>query len=138
MQPRRAVKGIVLSPEAPSEARGWVNDFLESVSSDAADVGDEIVLEIATLASELIADATDHGSDEATIRLILDETMVRVEVFDAPRRSMVALSGWEEGVPALRRLVLRQMADGWTSEELGDGHLSSCEIILRHDEPGRP
>jgi len=129
MEPSRALKGITLSPQAPSEVRHWVLDQLED-----ADLGRDTVLEVATLASELIADATDHGSDEASIRLTVDDATISVEVFDAPRRSMVAMSGREEGVPTLRHLVLRHIADGWSSEELGDGHFASCEVT-RRDAP---
>ena len=129
MEPTRAIKGIALSPQAPSEVRHWVLDELEGI-----DLGRDTVLEVATLASELIADATDHGSDEASIRLTVDDATISVEVFDAPRRSMVAMSGREEGVPTLRHLVLRHIADGWSSEELGDGHFASCEVT-RRDAP---
>jgi anti-sigma regulatory factor (Ser/Thr protein kinase) len=126
MEPTRAIKGIALSPKAPSEARHWVLGELERL-----DLGRDTVLEVATLASELIADATDHGSDEASIRLTVDDATISVEVFDAPRRSMVAMSGREEGVPTLRHLVLRHIADGWSSGELGDGHFASCEVTRR-------
>ena len=129
MEPTRAIKGIALSPQAPSEVRHWVLDELEGI-----DLGRDTVLEVATLASELIADATDHGSDEASIRLTVDDATISVEVFDAPRRSMVAMSGREEGVPTLRHLVLRHIADGWSSEALGDGHFASCEVT-RRDAP---
>ena len=131
MEPCRALKGVVLSPRAPSEVRKWVSETLELEPFDRAELERETVLDLATLASELIADATDHASDEATIRLTVDEATVCVEVFDAPRRSVVAVSGRDEGVPAFRNLVFRRMADGWSSEEVGDGHFSSCEIVRR-------
>ena len=126
MEPTRAIKGIALSPAAPSEVRRWVSDVLEAV-----DIGRDTVLEVATLASELIADATDHGSDDASIRLTVDDATISVEVFDAPRRSIVAMSGRDEGVPTLRHLVLRNISDGWSSEALGDGHFASCEVARR-------
>ncbi len=129
MEPSRAIKGITLSPKAPSEVRHWVLGELEGI-----DLERDTVLEVATLASELIADAADHGSDEASIRLTVDDATISVEVFDAPRRSMVAMSGREEGVPTLRHLVLRHIADGWSSGELGDGHFASCEVT-RRDAP---
>ena len=109
MEPCRAIRGIVLSPRAPSEIRRWVGEVLEPT-----DIGRGLVLEVATLASELVADAT-----------------VCVEVFDAPRRSMIPLSGRDEGVRTLRHLVLRNIADGWKSGELGDGHFASCEVTRR-------
>jgi hypothetical protein len=126
MEPTHAIKGIALSPDAPSEARRWVGDVL-----GGADVDRDTVLEVATVASELIADATDHGSDDASIRVTVDDETISVEVFDAPRRSIVAMSGHEEGVPALRHLVLRNIAGRSSSEDLGDGHFASCEIARR-------
>jgi hypothetical protein len=120
------MKGIVLSAEAASEIRHWAVEVLER-----ADVGRDTLLEVATVASELIADATDHGSDEASIRITADDDTISVEVFDAPRRSILPLSGRDDGVPKLRHLVLRSIADGWSSEELGDGHFSACEIARR-------
>ena len=80
------------------------------------------------LISELVADAVDHGSDEATIRLSIDDDSVCIELFDAPRRSIVAMTGREEGVPTFRQSMFRRLSDGWSSEEIGDGHLACCEI----------
>ena len=78
---------------------------------------------------ELVAPtAVDHGSDEATIRLSIDGETVCIELYDGPRRSLIALSGQDEGVPTFRRQLFRRLSDGWSSEELGDGHLARCEI----------
>ena len=51
-----------------------------------------------------------------------------IELYDGPRRSLIALSGQDEGVPTFRRQLFRRLSDGWSSEELGDGHLAWCEI----------
>ena len=133
MEPSRAIRGIPLSPEAPSEIRHWVLDILERSSFDG--IGRDTALEVATLASELIADAADHGSDDASIRVTVDDATISVEVFDAPRRSIVAISGREDGVPTLRHLVLRNNADRSSSDDLGDGHFASCEIARRPAPP---
>jgi anti-sigma regulatory factor (Ser/Thr protein kinase) len=123
------MKGIVLSNTAPSEARAWLLRTL----ADAEDLGvDHALAEQAViLISELVADAVDHGSDEATIRLSIDDETVCIELYDGPRRSLIALSGRDEGVPAFRRRLFRRLSDGWSSEELGDGHLARCEIRRR-------
>jgi anti-sigma regulatory factor (Ser/Thr protein kinase) len=131
MEPRRTVKGIVLSSTAPKEARSWLVDALAEVAD--ADIAGEVTAQAVMLVSELVADAVDHGSDEATIRLSVDDEAVCIELFDAPRRSIVATTGREEGVPTIRRSMFRQLAHDWTSEEIGDGHLARCEI--RRDRP---
>ena len=129
MEPCHAIRGIPLSSGAPAEIRHWVLDFLEL--SRLAGIDRDTALEVATLASELIADATDHGSDDASIRVTVDDETISVEVFDAPRRSIVPMSGREDGVPTLRHLVLRNIADRSSSDDLGDGHFASCEIARR-------
>ena len=126
MPVRHAMKGIVLSNTAPSEARTWLLRTL----ADAEDLGvdDDVAEQAVILISELVADAVDHGSDEATIRLSIDGETVCIELYDGPRRSLIALSGQDEGVPTFRRQLFRRLSDGWSSEELGDGHLARCEI----------
>ena len=126
MEPNRVVKGIVLSSRAPGEARTWLLDTLAGAAD--LEIEADVAAQAVILVSELVADAVDHGSDEATIRLSIDEDSVCIELFDAPRRSIVAMSGREEGVPTFRRSMFRQLAHGWSSEEIGDGHLARCEI----------
>jgi hypothetical protein len=126
MEGHRTIKGIVLSDAAPGEARTW----LLATLAGAGDLGidDDVATQAVILVSELVADAVEHGSDEATIRLSIDDDAVCIELFDAPRRSIVAMTGREEGVPTFRRSMFRRLADGWSSEEIGDGHLAWCEI----------
>jgi hypothetical protein len=121
----RAMKGIVLSNTAPGEARTWL---VYTLAGEDLGVDDDVAEQAVILISELVADAVDHGSDEATIRLSIDHDSVCIELFDAPRRSIVAMTGREEGVPTLRRSMLRRLSDAWSSEEIGDGHLAWCEI----------
>ncbi len=126
MEGHRTIKGIVLSEAAPGEARTW----LLATLAGAEDLGidDSVAAQALILVSELVADAVEHGSDEATIRLSIDDDTICIELFDAPRRSIVAMTGREEGVPTFRRAMFRRLADGWSSEEIGDGHLAWCEI----------
>jgi|1185.fasta_scaffold76520_2 hypothetical protein len=126
MQPRHTLKGIVLSDTAPREARTWLVDTFADAGD--AEVPADIAAHAVILLSELVADAVDHGSDEATIRLSIDDDAVCIELFDAPRRSIVAITGREDGVPTMRRSVFRELAHGWSSDEIGDGHLAWCEI----------
>jgi anti-sigma regulatory factor (Ser/Thr protein kinase) len=129
----RMVRGIVLSNRAPGEARAWLNDALAELSDD--ELGAQISEQAVILISELVADAVDHGSDEATIRLSIDDETVCIELYDGPRRSLIALSGRDEGVPTFRRRLFRRLSDGWSSEDLGDGHLARCEIRRHPPSP---
>ncbi|HEY3672286.1 MAG TPA: hypothetical protein VGN51_15225 [Acidimicrobiia bacterium] len=80
------------------------------------------------LASEIVADAVDHGSDAATLRISLDDEKLELELFDGPRRSAIATSGREEGVPAMRMRVLAKVADGRYSSDIGESHYARYEI----------
>jgi hypothetical protein len=80
------------------------------------------------LASEIVADAVDHGSDAATLRISLDDEKLELELFDGPRRSAIATSGRDEGVPAMRMRVLAMVADGRYSSDLGESHYARYEI----------
>jgi hypothetical protein len=117
---------MVLSNGAPSEARAWLLSALAKVGD--TEIEPDVAAQALILVSELVADAVDHGSDEATIRLSIDGETVCIELYDGPRRSLIALSGRDEGVPTFRRQLFRRLSDGWSSEELGDGHLARCEI----------
>jgi hypothetical protein len=127
------MKGIRLSDAAPGEARTWLLQIL----ADAEDLGvdHEVAEQALILISELVADAVDHGSDAATMRVSMDDDSVCIELFDAPRRSIVAMTGREEGVPTFRRAIFRRLSDAWSSEEIGDGHLARCEIRRRPSSP---
>jgi hypothetical protein len=126
MAVHRAMKGIVLSNAAPGEARTWLLETLAGAKDLGVDR--EVAEQALILISELVADAVDHGSDAATIRVSIDDDAVCIELFDAPRRSIVAMTGREEGVPTMRRSIFRRLSDAWSSEEIGDGHLARCEI----------
>jgi hypothetical protein len=80
------------------------------------------------LASEIVADAVDHGSDAATLRITLDDDKLELELFDGPRRSAIARSGREEGVPGMRMRMLAKVADGRYSSDLGESHYARYEI----------
>jgi hypothetical protein len=133
MHALRAMKGIVLSNAAPAEARAWLLQTLagaEDLGVDRQDAEQALIL-----ISELVADAVDHGSDAATIQVSIDDDSFCIEQFDAPRRSIVAVTGREEGVPTMRRSIFRRLSDAWSSEEIGDGHLARCEIRRRPSAP---
>src|SRR5262249_5549307 len=112
MAVHRAMKGIVLSNAAPGEARTWLLQTLAGVEHLGVDR--EVAEQALTLISELVADAVDHGSDAATIRVSVDDDSVCIELFDAPRRSIVAMTGREEGVPTTRRSIFRRLSDAWS------------------------
>jgi hypothetical protein len=128
MSADRTIDAIVLSDRAPSEVRRLVADLLEARRAEGIALPPETAQRVALLASELITEAWDHGSEAATVRIDLDDGVVAVEVFDGPRRSAIAMTGREEGVPRLRKTVLSEMADRWSSDDMGDAHLARCEV----------
>jgi hypothetical protein len=118
-------ESLTLSAESPAEVRSVV-------SSLAAEwlIEPEVAHRVELLASEIVADAVDHGSDAATLRISLedDEKKVEVELFDGPRRSAIATSGRAEGVPAMRMRVVAKVADGRYTSDLGESHYARYEI----------
>jgi hypothetical protein len=116
-------ESLILSTESPSEARSMVATLAAGWPIDP-----EIVRIAELLVSELVADAVDHGSDAATLHISIDDEKLELELFDGPRRSAIATSGREEGVPSLRMHVLAELADGHYSSYLGDSHYARYEI----------
>jgi hypothetical protein len=116
-------ESLILSTTSPSEAR-------EIVSSFAADwrIEPDVAERAELLASEIVADAVDHGSDAATLRITLEDDKLELELFDGPRRSAIATSGRDEGVPKMRMRVVAKVADGRYSSDLGESHYARYEI----------
>ena len=112
-----------LSEESPARARSIV-------SSAAADwhLAASVAQRAELLASEIVADAVDHGSDAATLRITVDDEKLELELFDGPRRSAIARSGRAEGVPGIRMRVVAKVADGRYSSDLGESHYARYEI----------
>jgi hypothetical protein len=125
------IEGIVLSDQAPAEVRAFVADLLEKCRAEGSALDADAEFRAVLLASELIADAFDHGSDAATVRVGLDDGILRLEVFDGPRRSAIGIHGREDDVPVFRNVLLSRFADNWSSGDLGDGHYARCEIHSR-------
>ncbi len=123
MQPYERSESLTLSDETPAQARALVS-ALASEWPMTLDVANRAAL----LASEIVADAVDHGSDEATFRISLDDDKLELELFDGPRRSAIATSGRAEGVPGMRMRVLAKVADGRYSSDLGESHYARYEI----------
>ena len=122
------VEGIVLSDHAPAEVRAFVTQLLEDDRVTGSALDADARFRGVLVASELIAEAFDHGSDAATVSVGVDDGTLQVEVFDGPRRSAISVRGRDDGVPALRRMLLSRFADRWSSGDLGDGHFARCEI----------
>jgi hypothetical protein len=116
-------ESLTLSDDTPAQARALVS-ALAAEWPMAPDVASRAEL----LASEIVADAVDHGSDEATFRISLDGDKLELELFDGPRRSAIATSGRAEGVPAMRMRVVAKVADGRYSSDLGESHYARYEI----------
>lgn len=120
MQHERS-ESLSLTPESPAEARSIVS----TLAADWAMTPD-LTRRAARLVSEVVADAVDHGSDAATLRITLVDDKFELELFDGPRRSAIARSGRAEA--GARRRVVAELADDRYSSDLGDSHYSRYGI----------
>ena len=116
-------ESLMLSSTSPAEARSIVSAFAAEWRIGAA-----VVERAELLASEIVADAVDHGSDAATLRITLEDDKLELELFDGPRRSAIARSGRDEGVPKIRMRLVAKVADGHYSSDLGESHYARYEI----------
>jgi hypothetical protein len=114
---------LTLTATSPSDARSIVTEVAATWQIEP-----DVARRAELLASEIVADAVDHGSDAATLRISLDDDKLELELFDGPRRSAIATSGREEGVPSMRMRVLAKVADGRYSSDLGESHYARYEI----------
>ena len=116
-------ESLLLSSTSPAEARSIVSAFAAEWRIGAA-----VVERAELVASEIVADAVDHGSDAATLRITLEDDKLELELFDGPRRSAIARSGRDEGVPKIRMRLVAKVADGSYSSDLGESHYARYEI----------
>lgn len=116
-------ESLTLTSESPARARSIVTTVAADWQLDR-----ELVQRAELLASEIVADAVDHGSDAATLRISFDDETLELELFDGPRRSAIATSGRAEGVPAMRMRVVAKVADDRYSSDLGESHYARYEI----------
>jgi len=116
-------ESLTLTSESPAQARAVVSSLAEEWPID-----EELAQRAELLASEVVADAVDHGSDEATLRITLEDHKLELELFDGPRRSAIATTGRAEGVPNMRMRVLAKVADGRYSSDLGESHYARYEL----------
>lgn len=123
MQHHERSESLTLTVESPSKARS----ILSMLAADWR-IEPDIAQRAELLVSEIVADAVDHGSYAATLRISLDDEKLELELFDGPRRSAIATSGRAEGVPNMRNRVLAKVADGRYSSELGESHYARYEI----------
>jgi hypothetical protein len=116
-------ESLTLTSASPAQARSLVSTL-------AADwqLAHDVAQRAELLVSEIVADAFDHGSDAATLRISIDGDRLELELFDGPRRSAIGTTGREEGVPGMRMKMLAQVADGRYSSDLGESHYARYEI----------
>ncbi len=106
MQQHERSESLSLTIGSPAEARAIVS----TLAVDWA-IAPDLARRAELLVSEVVADAVDHGSDAATLRITVDGDKFEVELFDGPRRSAIAISGREDGVPGMRRRVVADVTD---------------------------
>ena len=116
-------ESLTLTTESPARARSMLTTLAADWHLEL-----EVTQRAELLVSEIVADAVDHGSDAATLRISIDGDKLELELFDGPRRSAIATSGRDEGVPGMRMRMLAQVADGRYSSDLGEGHYARYEI----------
>ena len=116
-------ESLTLNSASPGAARALVSDVAAEWHMDH-----EVTQRAELLVSEIVADAVVHGSDAATLRITLDDDKLELELFAGPRRSAIATSGREEGVPRMRMRVVAKVADGHYSSDLGESHYARYEI----------
>ena len=118
-------ESLTLSTDSPATVRSLVSTLVSQWQVDP-----DVARRAELLVSEIVADAVDHGSDAATLRISFEDEKLELELFDGPRRSAIAPSGRAEGVPTMRMRVLTKVADGRYSSDLGESHYSRYEIRL--------
>jgi hypothetical protein len=123
------IASVSLTSNAPATARRLVESLLEHRRADGRSVSDDAAARVALVASELVADAAEHGSEAATINVdVSDDAVLRVEVFDGPRRRWIVATDDAADVSALRARLVLALADRSSAHALGDGHFARCEI----------
>jgi anti-sigma regulatory factor (Ser/Thr protein kinase) len=116
-------ESLTLTEASPAQARSLVSTLAVDWQ-----LAHEVAERAELLVSEIVADAVDHGSDAATLRISIDGDRLELELFDGPRRSAIATSGRDEGVPGMRMRMLAKVADGRYSSDLGESHYARYEI----------
>ena len=127
MERYERTESLELTTETPARARSVVSSLAASWP-----LGADLTRRAELLASEIVADAVDHGSDAATLRICLEDGKLELELFDGPRRSAIATTGRDEGVPGMRMRVLAKVADGRYSSDIGESHYARYEL-REHD-----
>jgi hypothetical protein len=116
-------ESLTLTATSPARARSIMSEVAASWQIEP-----DVARRAELLVSEIVADALDHGSDAATLRISVDDEKLELELFDGPRRSAIATSGREDGVPGMRMHVLAKVADGRYASDLGESHYARYEL----------
>jgi hypothetical protein len=132
------IESMTLTSNAPATARRLVESLLEHRRADGRAVTDDAAARVALVASELVADAAEHGSDAATINVdVSDDSVLRVEVFDGPRRRWIVARDDDAEVTAIRARLVLGLSDRTSAHALGDAHFARCEIHYSEPRNGR-
>jgi hypothetical protein len=125
----KRIKTVPLTPDAPATVRRLVASLIDQRRANGQTISDDAAGRVALVASELVAEAAEHGSDAATIHVdVTDDAVIRVEVFDGPRRRWIVTKDDRVDVARLRAQLVIGASDGSSSADLGDGHFTRCEI----------
>ena len=123
------IETVSLTSDAPATVRRLVASLIDHRRANGQTISDDAAARVTLVASELVADAAEHGSDAATINVdVTDDAVIRVEVFDGPRRRWIVTKDDPVDVSRLRAQLVIGASDGSSSTDLGDGHFTRCEI----------
>jgi anti-sigma regulatory factor (Ser/Thr protein kinase) len=110
------------SPEMVLTARHFVRDRLE-----AWEVAEQV--DSATLvASELVTNAVLHARTEITLRLDVDESRIRIEVYDDNPRLPVAVAPPADATSGRGLSLVSAVATAWGMEHRSSGKVVWAEI----------
>src|SRR4051794_3685530 len=116
------------APDAVRGARQFVADQLSG--TDGAEFADDAAL----VASELLANALQHGAPPVIIRVAAEEGRVRVEVQDGSRRAPVRTKLSADNMTGRGIALVEQLSVAWGVRiEPGDGKTVWCELAARGD-----
>lgn len=109
-------------PELVVAARAFVRSRLESW--EAAD----LIWDAEMVASELVTNAVLHARTQIRLRVALDSTTVRIEVFDANPRLPTVMPCSAEATSGRGLAMVTTLASSWGIEQQPDGKVIWAQL----------
>lgn len=125
---RRGFRAFAATPQASSEARRFVREFVEKCAGDQPAFR-ALAESAALLATEFVSDALAHRVEAVHVLASCLEDRVRVEVYTTEQASHVP-TGEEPATRAIRAQILSGLADRWSTAYVGSGQLNWFEVRI--------